>query len=94
MTYTVAGGYGCLIQQTPGVVLLRKDYGWDVWVGAAPWIAQHFWNHYEYSGDIDFLKNRAYPFFREVAQFFEDYLIKDETGTYQIMPSQSPENQI
>ena len=33
-----------------------EAYGWAVWVGAAPWIAQHFWNHYEYSGDMDFLK--------------------------------------
>ncbi|HHY83264.1 MAG TPA: alpha-L-fucosidase [Clostridiales bacterium] len=69
-----------------------EGYGWAVWVGAAPWIAQHFWNHYEYSGNIDFLKNRAYPFFKEVALFFEDYLVEDETGIYQIMPSQSPEN--
>ncbi len=69
-----------------------EAYGWAVWVGAAPWIAQHFWNHYEYSGDMDFLKNRAYPFFKETALFIEDYLVKDETGTYQIMPSQSPEN--
>ena len=66
--------------------------GWDVWIGAAPWIAQHFWWHYEYSGDIEFLKNRAYTFFKEVASFYEDYLIEDENGSMQIMPSQSPEN--
>ncbi len=69
-----------------------ESYGWSVWIGAAPWIAQHFWWHYEYTGDLTFLKNRAYPFFKEIAIFYQDYLLQDEFGTYQIMPSQSPEN--
>lgn len=66
--------------------------GWAAWIGAAPWIAQHFWWHYVYSGDTNFLKNRAYPFFKEIAAFYEDYLVEDEKGILQIMPSQSPEN--
>ena len=66
--------------------------GWGVWIGAAPWLAQHFWSHYIYSLDNDFLKNHAYKFFKEIAIFYEDYLVKDENGIYQIMPSQSPEN--
>jgi alpha-L-fucosidase 2 len=69
-----------------------ESYGWSVWIGAAPWIAWHFWSHYAYTGDLDFLRNRAYPFFREVARFYEDYLVPDEAGILQIMPSQSPEN--
>lgn len=70
-----------------------ESKGWAVWIGAAAWLSQHFWFHYEYSGDKDFLKNRAYPFFIETAKFYEDYLIKDKNGVYQIAPSQSPENQ-
>lgn len=69
-----------------------ETYGWSVWTGAAPWLAEHFWTHYEYSLDREFLEKRCYPFLKEVAAFFEDYLVKDEDGTYQIMPSQSPEN--
>lgn len=69
-----------------------EAYGWAVWIGAAPWIAWHFWSHYQYTGDLDFLKNRAYPFFCEVAHFYEDYLVPDEAGILQVMPSQSPEN--
>lgn len=69
-----------------------EHLGWGVWIGAAPWLAQHFWWHYIYSVDRDFLKDHAYPFFKEVALFYEDYLVKDENGIYQIMPSQSPEN--
>lgn len=69
-----------------------ESYGWAVWIGAAPWIAQHFWMHYRYSNDLGFLRERAYPFFKEVAEFYEDYLVLDEKGEYQILPSQSPEN--
>lgn len=69
-----------------------ESFGWAVWIGAAPWLAQHMWLHYEYTLDEEFLRTRAYPFFKEVATFYESYLIKDDNGTYQIVPSQSPEN--
>jgi alpha-L-fucosidase 2 len=69
-----------------------ESWGWAVWVGAAAWLAQHMWWHYEYGLDTDFLRMRAYPFFKEVAAFYESYLIEDGTGTLQIVPSQSPEN--
>ena len=67
-------------------------YGWDAWIGGAAWLAQHFWWHYEFSLDADFLRRRAYPFFRRVAAFYASYLVEDGDGTLQIVPSQSPEN--
>ena len=69
-----------------------ESYGWAVWIGAAPWLAQHLWWHYEYGRDAGFLRDRAYPFFKEVAAFYEDYLVEDDAGVLQIVPSQSPEN--
>ena len=69
-----------------------EAHGYAVWVGAAPWIAQHFWWHYTYRGDLEFLRKRAYPFFREVALFYEDYLVEGADGRMHILPSQSPEN--
>ncbi|MCL5996900.1 MAG: glycoside hydrolase family 95 protein [Chloroflexi bacterium] len=69
-----------------------ESYGWAVWIGAAAWLAQHMWWHYEYGQDIDFLRQRAYPFFKEVAAFYESYLVEDDNGYLQIVPSQSPEN--
>lgn len=71
-----------------------EAFGWAVWVGAAAWLAQHMWWHYEYGQDLAFLRQRAYPFLREVAAFYESYLIEDETGKLQAVPSQSPENRI
>jgi alpha-L-fucosidase 2 len=65
---------------------------WDVWTGAAAWLAQHLWWHYEYTQDADFLRARAYPFIKQVAAFYEDYLVRDPQGRLVTVPSQSPEN--
>lgn len=62
------------------------------WTGAAGWVARHFYDYYLYSGDEDFLRDRALPFMRDVAQFYEDFLVEDEDGRFQLMPSVSPEN--
>ena len=40
--------------------------------------------HYEFSKDREFLKNYAYPFVRELMDFWEDNLVLDETGRYVI----------
>jgi len=69
-----------------------ESYGWSVWIGGAAWLAQHLWWHYEYSLNKEFLKNRAYPFFKDVVAFYQSYFIEDNEGTIQIVPSQSPEN--
>ena len=70
----------------------QEAHTWDVWVCAGPWLASHFWKHYEYTEDLNFLRDRAYPFIKEIAQFFEDFLYADENGILQISPTQSPEN--
>ncbi len=91
--------YGCRgiflpIQTDAWGVSTPESFGWAVWIGAAPWIARHLWDHYRYSGDTEYLKKEAYEFFTAVAEFYEDYLQKDEKGVYQILPSQSPENPV
>ena len=65
--------------------------GWSVWIGAAPWLGQHMFMHWRYTKDMDFLRNRCYPYLRECAAFYEDYLI-EKNGELWIVPSQSPEN--
>jgi alpha-L-fucosidase 2 len=59
-----------------------ESCGWAVWIGAAAWLAQH----------LPFLRERAYPFLKEVAAFYETYLVEDSRGGLQVVPSQSPEN--
>ncbi len=63
-----------------------------VWPMGAAWLSLHFWEHYLFSGDQDFLKNRAYPVLKEAAAFFVDYLVDAPDGTLVSGPSVSPEN--
>ena len=63
------------IQTDPWGRSTPESYGWDCWIGAAAWLAQHLWWHYEYTLDKRFLRTRAYPFIRDVAAFYQDYLV-------------------
>jgi len=63
------------------------------WTDAAGWLASFYYDYYLFTGDEDFLKNRAIPFMKEVAAFYESYIVKDESGKNMFFPSQSPENQ-
>ena len=69
-----------------------ESFGWDVWIGAGAWLSQHFWWRYEYGLDEAFLRERAYPFLKEVAAFYQAYLVRDPQGRLVPVPSQSPEN--
>ncbi|MDF2657897.1 MAG: alpha-L-fucosidase [Paenibacillus sp.] len=62
------------------------------WTGAAGWLARHFYDHYLFTGDTDFLRNRALPFMREAALFYEDFFVTGDDGMLVSYPSVSPEN--
>lgn len=62
------------------------------WTGSSAWISAIYYDYYLYTGDVDFLRNRAYPFMKEAAQFYEDFLVYDENGKVKFYPSNSPEN--
>ena len=44
---------------------------------ASGWLAQHFWEHYLFTGDRKFLRERAYPVMKEAAEFYLDFLVED-----------------
>jgi len=81
------------IQTDPWGRATPESFGWDVWNAAAAWLAQHFWWRYEYTLDKSFLARRAYPLLKDVAAFYEDYLVRDPRNRWLVpAPSQSPEN--
>jgi len=45
-------------------------------------IALDFWRQYQYTGDRQFLKEKALPFILEAARFFESLLVKENDGLY------------
>lgn len=58
---------------------------------AGAWLAQHFYLHWKYSGDRAFLKERAYPFLKDVAIFLEQISVVDASGVRKLRMSSSPE---
>lgn len=62
-----------------------------VWPMGAAWLCLHIFEHFEYTQDINFLKEKYY-LMREAAEFFTEYLIEDSEGRLVTCPSVSPEN--
>jgi alpha-L-fucosidase 2 len=66
---------------------------WGLWPLGGAWCCRHLFEHWQYTGDLAFLHERAFPVMREAALFFLDYLTEDpETGRLVSGPSTSPEN--
>ncbi|ONI75444.1 hypothetical protein BWI15_06210 [Kribbella sp. ALI-6-A] len=60
---------------------------------AGGWLAQHYWEHYQFTQDKRFLKERAYPLMKELAAFWIDELQVDpRDGKLVVSPSFSPEH--
>jgi len=63
------------------------------WISAGGWVLRPFWDHYQVTGDLDFLRKRMVPLYKDLALFYEDYLtVTDKNGNYIFVPSFSPEN--
>jgi alpha-L-fucosidase 2 len=63
-----------------------------IWVSGGAWLCQHLWEHYLFTGDKQFLAERAYPLMKDAALFFTEYLTRDPiTGKLISGPSNSPE---
>ncbi|MEN8230073.1 MAG: glycoside hydrolase family 95 protein [Bacteroidota bacterium] len=59
---------------------------------AGAWMVMNLWDHYEFSQDQTFLKERLYPLLSGASEFILDLLITDSEGILQFVPSTSPEN--
>lgn len=62
-----------------------------LWPMGAAWLCLHIYEHYCFSGDVDFLREK-YPTLREAAVFFTDFLMPMPDGQLVTCPSVSPEN--
>ena len=74
------------------------DGPWGIWPMGGVWLANQMWDHYEFSGDREFLRRQAYPAMKEAAEFVLSVLVDAPTGTpfpgrLVTNPSTSPENQ-
>jgi alpha-L-fucosidase 2 len=63
-----------------------------MWPGGGAWLCQHLWDHYEYTGDKQFLA-KVYPAMKGAAEFFLDTLVEEPKQKWLVtVPSSSPEN--
>ncbi len=65
---------------------------WGATNTGGAWLALHAWQHYEFTQDVDFLRE-VYPVMKEAALFFLDAMIEEpEHGWLVTAPTTSPEN--
>jgi len=67
-----------------------------IWPMGSAWLCRHIWEHYEFGGDVDFLREK-WPLMRDAARFVLDFLVEAPAGAagagYLVTaPSHSPEN--
>jgi alpha-L-fucosidase 2 len=65
---------------------------WGIHRPGPAWMTQHLWTHYEFSGDKEFLKNRAYPALKELVECWEDFLVEGPDGKLISPAGWSPEH--
>jgi alpha-L-fucosidase 2 len=65
---------------------------WGISPLAGAWLSAHLWEHFLFTGDTTFLREKGYPIMKEAAEFVLSFLIKDKNGNLVTAPSMSPEN--
>lgn len=69
-----------------------QSFPWMCWAGGAGWNIRPFYEYAMLMGDDIMLKKRVLPLYREMANFYEDFLVMEKDSLYHILPSISPEN--
>lgn len=69
------------------------EFNWGWSPAAVPWILQNCWEYYEYTGDIDYMRDNIYPMLKEEATLYDNMLVEDKsTGRIISSPTYSPEH--
>ncbi len=68
-----------------------------IWPVGSAWLAEHPFEHYQFTGDKEFLAKRGWPLMKGAARFLLDFMVEAPTGTpvagkLVTNPSYSPEN--
>lgn len=100
---TAAGFYharGSVVHHNTDIWAMTYPVGHDLrgmascgfWNQGFGWLCRHLYEHYEYSLDLDFLRDRCLPMLTQAARFYLDVLVEGEGGHLVMPPSSSPEN--
>lgn len=65
---------------------------YGLWPSGGPWLSQHMWQRYLFSGDEGFLRD-VYPILKGASWFYKDILVEEPENNWLVVcPSKSPEN--
>ena len=88
--------FGTSGMNVPGVTTLTGEPmgGWIQYslgptVGC--WLAQHFYLHWVYTKNEKFLREKAYPWLKDIATYLDEISVKDNSGKRKLPISSSPE---
>ena len=90
--YAAHGWVAHVLANAWGFTSPGESASWGLTPSDAAWLCHHLWEHWKFTGDLDFLK-RAYPVMRGAAEFFADMLIEEPSHQWLVTaPANSPEN--
>jgi alpha-L-fucosidase 2 len=83
-------------EKTPGWTMRTSvnifgGNGWQWNLPSSAWISQHFWEHYAFTGNKEFLAKTAWPVFSDVCAYWLDHLIEKD-GRLVVPKGWSPEH--
>ncbi|HWD82152.1 MAG TPA: hypothetical protein VG497_24810, partial [Kribbella sp.] len=68
------------------------DPVWAMCATCGVWLTAHLMEHYRFTLDAEFLRERAYPLIAGAAEFVLSMLVEDRDGVLQFIPSTAPEH--
>jgi alpha-L-fucosidase 2 len=90
--YNADGWVAHVITNVWGFTEPGESASWGIANAGSGWVCSNLWDHYEFTGDINYLKD-IYPVLKGSAKFYSSVLVKDPaTGWLVTAPSVSPEN--
>ena len=91
--YGAPGWVSHVVTNPWGFTAAGWGLGWGIFPTGGVWLSLQLWQHYQFTGDKQFLKERVYPVFKEAAEFFLEYMVMHPVRGWLVTgPSVSPEN--
>lgn len=91
--YGAPGWVAHVVTNPWGYTAAGWGLGWGIFPTGGLWMAMQLWQHYEFTGDKQFLAERVYPVFKDAAEFFLAYMVRHpQHGWLVTGPAVSPEN--
>lgn len=74
---------------------MKNGAEWANYPVANAWMAQHVWDHFDYTQNVSWYRQTGYPILKGAAQFWLSQLVEDrhsQDGTLVVNPCNSPEH--